>query len=57
MRNKQYFNAYEDKQFSTELNFVFCPKCGQRLEKKDIDGCRRNYCTECHYIQYINPLK
>ena len=53
---KQYFNSYDDKQTSSELDFVYCPKCSSKLVKKEIDGSSRNYCSECHYVQYINPL-
>ena len=56
MTIKQYFNSYDNKQISSELNFVYCPKCGAKLAKKEIDGSLRNYCFACHYIQYINPL-
>jgi len=56
MRIKQYFNSYDENQISTGLNFIYCPKCGTKLEKKNVDGCPRNYCIGCHYVQYINPL-
>ena len=53
---KQYFNSYDDRQVSSELDFVYCPKCSTKLEKKEIDGSSRNFCSKCHYVQYINPL-
>jgi len=56
MITKQYFNSYDEKQHSSELDFVYCPKCGVKLEKKELDGVLRNYCSKCQYVQYINPL-
>ena len=56
MKIKQYFNSYDNKQLSSELDFVYCPQCGNKLEKKEIDGRSRNTCPECRYVQYINPL-
>jgi ADP-ribose pyrophosphatase YjhB (NUDIX family) len=56
MRIKQYFNSYDGGQVSTDLDFVYCPKCSSKLVKKEIDGSSRNYCPACHYVQYINPL-
>jgi len=53
---KQYFNSYDGKQYSSELDFVYCPRCSIKLVKKEIDGSSRNYCSACHYVQYINPL-
>lgn len=56
MSIKQYFNSYDDRQTSSGLDFIYCPKCSANLVKKEIDGCLRNYCSTCHYVQYINPL-
>ena len=56
MRIKQYFNSYDGKQALSELDFVYCPKCSTKLMKKKIVGSLRNYCTECRYVQYLNPL-
>jgi ADP-ribose pyrophosphatase YjhB (NUDIX family) len=56
MRIKQYFNSYDGKQESSELDFVYCPKCSTKLVKKKLDGSSRNYCPVCRYVQYINPL-
>ena len=38
------------------LDFVYCPICSAKLVKKEMDGAVRNYCAECRYVQYINPL-
>ncbi len=56
MRIKQYFNSYDEKQTSSGLDFVYCPKCSKQLVKQKIDGSLRNYCSKCQYVQYINPL-
>jgi 8-oxo-dGTP diphosphatase len=56
MRIKQYFDSYDGNQQSSELDFVYCPKCSTKLVKKKLDGSSRNYCAVCHYVQYINPL-
>jgi ADP-ribose pyrophosphatase YjhB (NUDIX family) len=56
MRIKQYFNAYGEGQTSSGLDFTYCPKCSTELMKKEIDGSIRNFCSNCHFIQYINPL-
>jgi ADP-ribose pyrophosphatase YjhB (NUDIX family) len=56
MRIKQHFNAYDGRQTSSGLDFVYCPKCRTELVKRKIDGIARNFCSNCHYIQYVNPL-
>jgi ADP-ribose pyrophosphatase YjhB (NUDIX family) len=56
MKIKQTFHSYDRKQTSSGLNFVYCPKCGTKLAKKEIDAFLRNYCSKCNYIQYVNPL-
>jgi len=56
MKIKQYFSSYDDDPASSDLDFIYCPKCSTKLEKKEIDGSSRNYCSECRYIQYLNPL-
>ena len=45
-----------EKQMPSGLDFAYCPRCGKRLVKKQIDGMMRNCCTNCQYVQYINPL-
>ena len=56
MKIKQHFISYDPKQASSQLDFVYCPICSTKLVKKEIDATLRNYCAECRYIQYINPL-
>ncbi len=56
MSIQQYFSAYDATQHSSELDFLYCPKCRTELAKKDIDNLPRNHCPNCRYIQYINPL-
>jgi ADP-ribose pyrophosphatase YjhB (NUDIX family) len=56
MKMKQHFTSYNRNQSSASLDFVYCPICSAELVKKEIDGTLRNYCAECRYIQYINPL-
>ena len=45
-----------EKELSPGLDFAYCPRCGKRLVKQQIDGILRNCCTKCGYVQYINPL-
>jgi len=54
--NKRTISPYNSRYNSSELEFIFCPKCSTKLKKKVIDGVLRNYCPKCPYIQYINPL-
>lgn len=54
--NQTTLNSYDVWQTSSGLEFVYCPKCSAKLEKKEIDEGLRNYCPKCPYIQYINPL-
>ncbi len=37
-------------------DFVFCPFCGTRLEKKKGKKGLRNRCPSCGFTQYKNPL-
>ncbi|MEA1965145.1 MAG: NUDIX hydrolase [Candidatus Aerophobetes bacterium] len=37
-------------------NYRFCPLCGTSLKKGIIDGKKREYCPECGFINYKNPL-
>ncbi|MEA3485516.1 MAG: NUDIX hydrolase [Candidatus Aerophobetes bacterium] len=37
-------------------NYRFCPLCGASLRKGMIDGKKREYCPECGFINYKNPL-
>ena len=56
MKIKQHFTSYNRNQSPAVLDFVYCPICSAKLVKKEIDGNLRNYCDDCRYIQYINPL-
>ena len=56
MKIKQPFNSDDGRQTSSGLDFVYCPKCSEKLVKKEIGGILRNYCSTCKYVQYINPL-
>ncbi len=56
MSIQQFFSAYDATQQSSELDFIYCPKCRTRLEKKKTEDIPRNFCPNCKYIQYINPL-
>jgi len=53
---KPCFKSYNGKATTSELDFVYCPKCRTKLVKKEIDGMQRTYCSNCQYIQYLNPL-
>ena len=33
----------------------FCPRCGHRLEEREIDGKLRSACPSCSFIQYRDP--
>ena len=35
---------------------MYCPKCGSELSTKNIDGHVRQYCPNCGFIFYENPL-
>jgi ADP-ribose pyrophosphatase YjhB (NUDIX family) len=37
-------------------NYRFCPLCGTSLKTRLFDGKKRNYCSECGFIHYENPL-
>lgn len=39
----------------TGSTFKFCPKCGQRLSHRLLDGHRRQICPFCSFIYYRNP--
>ena len=36
-------------------HFRFCPKCGEGLEYRIIEGRRRQACTKCDFIFYRDP--
>ncbi len=37
-------------------NYQFCPLCAHKLEPGIIDGKTRQFCPECNFIHYRNPL-
>jgi ADP-ribose pyrophosphatase YjhB (NUDIX family) len=38
-------------------DLTYCPVCGQqRLIKKDIGGRKRQFCENCGYVHYVNPV-
>lgn len=36
--------------------YVYCPRCGEKLEAAMIDGRARNRCPKCERVSYVNPL-
>ncbi|MBI1799502.1 MAG: NUDIX hydrolase, partial [Candidatus Eisenbacteria bacterium] len=36
--------------------FLFCPRCATRLERRDDHGSPRPTCPECGFIHYRNPV-
>ena len=36
--------------------YLFCPVCGEKLDRAIIDGRGRNVCLACSWVHYINPL-
>jgi len=38
-----------------QYEYRFCPYCGSQLVRKRAEGERRQVCSECGYIQFINP--
>jgi 8-oxo-dGTP diphosphatase len=36
--------------------FKYCPLCGTKLSSGDIENKIRQYCTNCDFIDYKNPL-
>jgi len=41
MKSKQHFDPHDGKQTSSELDFIYCPKCSAKLVKKVFDGTVR----------------
>ena len=35
--------------------YVYCPVCGAKLIKKNINNKKRKFCPECGFIYYKNP--
>ena len=35
--------------------FVYCPRCGTPMVSKHVYGRMRRVCTECRFIQFIDP--
>ncbi len=36
--------------------YIFCPVCGNHLQKRPDDIRHRNYCPHCGFVHYVNPL-
>ncbi|MEA1962004.1 MAG: NUDIX hydrolase [Bacillota bacterium] len=36
--------------------FIYCPLCATKLEESHIEDRQRQYCPNCHYVHYINPI-
>jgi ADP-ribose pyrophosphatase YjhB (NUDIX family) len=36
--------------------YLFCPLCGEKLDRAMIDGRGRMVCLSCSWVHYINPL-
>ena len=36
------------------MPYIFCPKCGNRLEARSIDGRERPACPRCDFVDYEN---
>ncbi|MCI0714640.1 MAG: NUDIX domain-containing protein [Chloroflexi bacterium] len=34
------------------MMWTFCPECGQRLTKAEVDGRVRSVCSSCHFIDF-----
>jgi ADP-ribose pyrophosphatase YjhB (NUDIX family) len=39
-----------------KADYRFCPLCGTALERGVIEGKERNYCPDCEFVHYENPL-
>jgi ADP-ribose pyrophosphatase YjhB (NUDIX family) len=37
-------------------SFIYCPLCSEILQEDIIENRQRQFCTQCHYIHYINPI-
>lgn len=55
MSLKQFFKSYDAENTPSGMEFVYCPRCRQKLIEKEIDNIQRMYCVNCQFIQYVNP--
>lgn len=37
-------------------SFTYCPYCAHKLLKGNFGDRQRNYCPECSFVHYLNPL-
>lgn len=58
MQPRQVFSAYDYRCSNQEGKgyFTFCPRCGEKLQKRMVAELERPCCPTCDYIQYRNPL-
>jgi 8-oxo-dGTP diphosphatase len=59
--SKTYENFDAERLFALKNNlsgYQFCPRCGRKLVRQDIDGRARMVCTDetCGFIFYQNPV-
>lgn len=38
------------------MKMTYCPRCGNRLEKRELEGRGRGFCPSCRRIAYENPV-
>lgn len=36
--------------------FIFCPLCSEKLQEDVIENRKRQFCPQCQYVHYINPI-
>lgn len=56
-RAKRYNAARRSTVRSLNLvtDFVYCPYCGEKLNRREIFGRRRPVCPDCGYVQFPDP--
>jgi thiamine-phosphate diphosphorylase len=38
------------------MNKMFCPRCGNKLEKRSMENRERDFCPVCRVVHYENPV-
>jgi len=56
MRQKQVFINYELRTGYTDMQYSFCPLCGDKLVLQPIESNERMTCLKCGFIHFKNPL-